>query len=386
MNANQPSRWIVAVGVVIILALAGGGLAVSLGRAQAPEPPRGLQSPELPQVTSNFIPVQGRLTDASGIPLDGDYQLTFRLYDTSSSVTALCEDTRVATVEQGLFQTYMLATGCSIDGRQLYLGIEVGEDGEMSPRRYIDNVPYAWSLRPGALISGTLGNNAIVDIENWGIEGRGLRAYAMAESGENYGVVGASRSPDGFGGYFYNNSADGAALKAGGTGIIQSVAPSYLWISGNGVRPYNQNDSTIIDMNNHGGADIRRGATIGSKNVMLPITIPGTLYGQEAKITALDLYWSGETQFDAITAILLRRQTGVCTESECFESLLHDSATHTCDNDVEPTGCTLHFDLNTNNVLSANSGVLYLTIELAFNGEASPIDFGGARLTLEYNP
>jgi len=29
--------------------------------------------------------------------------------------------------------------------------------------------------------------------------------------------------------------------------------------------------------------------------------------------------------------------------------------------------------------------VLYLTIELAFNGEASPIDLGGVRLTLEYD-
>ena len=49
-----------------------------------------------------------------------------------------------------------LAEDCAIDGRQLYLGIEVNSDGEMTPRRYIDNVPYAWSLRPGAKVEGSL--------------------------------------------------------------------------------------------------------------------------------------------------------------------------------------------------------------------------------------
>ncbi len=71
MKAKHGSHWMFAVGIVLILALAGGGLAVSLGRAQAPEPPRGVQAPDAPDVSSNFIPVQGRLTDAGGNPLDG---------------------------------------------------------------------------------------------------------------------------------------------------------------------------------------------------------------------------------------------------------------------------------------------------------------------------
>jgi len=37
----------------------------------------------------------------------------------------------------------------------------------MTPRQYVDNVPYAWGLRPGAIISATMGNNAILHIENW---------------------------------------------------------------------------------------------------------------------------------------------------------------------------------------------------------------------------
>ena len=75
----------------------------------------------------------------------------------------------------------------------------------------------------------------------------------------------------------------------------------------------------------------------------------------------------------------------MCTTSECFENILFDSADHVCELANEPTGCTVHYDLTDNNILSPTSGVLYLTLELAFSGEASPIDIGGARLTLEYD-
>jgi len=46
----------------------------------------------------------------------------------------------------------------------------------------------------------------------------------MAETGTNYGVVGASRSDEGYGGYFYNNNTEGGtglwAQSADGHGIV----------------------------------------------------------------------------------------------------------------------------------------------------------------------
>jgi hypothetical protein len=196
----------------LLLALLFSGLAL----AQEPDPdaaPRTL-SPDAPDASSHFIPIQGRLTDDSGNPLDGTYNMTFRLYGAYTGGTALCEDTRGVSVNNGLFSAYMEGAGCPIDGRQLYLSVQVGDDSEMAPRQFIDNVPYAWSLRPGAVISGSLGSNATLHIENWGAGGRGLRVYAMDETSTNYGIVGASRSPDGYGGYFYNNG--------GGVGLYAS--------------------------------------------------------------------------------------------------------------------------------------------------------------------
>lgn len=104
-----------------------------------------------------------------------------------------------------MISLYMQAAGCPIDGKQLYLGVEVGSDGEMTPRSFIDNVPYAWSLRPGANIIGAVGPGAILHIENSDPSGHGLRSYALSTSGLNFGVVGASMSPEGYGGYFYNS-------------------------------------------------------------------------------------------------------------------------------------------------------------------------------------
>jgi hypothetical protein len=366
--------------LVLVLAV----LFVGFASAQDGDEPREQISPAAVDAISNYIPIQGRLTDSAGHPLDGNYLLTFRLYDVSIGGTALCEYAIGANVDDGLFSTYIWADGCPIDGRQLYLGLEVGEDGEMTPRRYIDNVPYAWSLRPGAEVEYNL-SDPLLYLANTG-DGEGL--WSSSASGE--GVHGASLLGAGVAGYgidgpgVYGESLSGPAISA--KGPITSTEPSYLWISGNGVRPFNQTDSTIINMTNYGGAEILRGAETGNKHVMLPITIPGTLYGQPVRLTGLDLYWKGSTDLDGITAVLFRRQTGVCwdNDSSCFMSILHNLDDRSCDDDIYPDGCTVHFDLTTNNVLSSNSGILYLTIEFSFASADSPINFGGARLTLEY--
>ncbi len=392
MNGKRTltSVWI----AIMVLALLAG-----LAAAQGPEPPEGEVSTEgadgVAAAVADGIPIQGRLTDAGGTPLAGTFSIRFRLYADDLGTTMVCEDTNSVTVENGLFFSVIWGTCTSeeVDGRALYLGIQVGADPEMRPLQALYAVPYAYSLRPGAIINATLSGDAVVHIENSGTTGRALHAYATALTGENYGVVGASRSPDGQGGYFYNTGngvalhadSDGVAVLADGSGVIQSTAKSYLWIGGNGVRPYRQSDSTIIDMDTVGGAKITRGATAGNKNVMLPIAIPGPLYGQDVTISGMDIYWVGATDLDAVTAVLMRRQTGVCASATCYANILYDTADHVCDEGNFPTGCTLSYPLTSNNVLTADSGILYLTLELAFSGSTTWVEIGGVRLTLEHN-
>jgi hypothetical protein len=429
-------------------------LSISSGFAGPVTSERGPNAPEEVTGHSSFIPVQGRLTNASGNPLDGTYTISFRIYDDYDGGTALCSDLdNEVVVDNGLFYTYMSMVGCdAFDGRQLYLGIQVEDDAEMTPRQFIDNVPYAYGLRPGAVISDTIGNGPILHIENWAGDGRGLRSYAMSETGENYGVVGASRSPDGYGGFFYNNgggvglwanNTTGTALEAtsenglgiyatstndvaiwglsvyaGGVhgasgngagvegysvngpgvfansissvaieadGTIASTAPTYLWVSGSDAVPWHMNDSTFIFMDSNGGAYIEQGATVGVKYVALPVTIPGVLYGQNARITQIAIYFSAETEFDGITDIRVRRQEGVCPT--CYVEMLHDAADHGCEFGLpgNEEGCVLTFDLTTNNVLTSSSGVVHIGLGFNFGGVDTYVQLGGIRLTVEYH-
>ncbi len=342
----------------------------------------------------NYFPIQGRLTDSSGTPLNGDYSITFRLYDVLSGGVALCSDTNLVSVNNGLFSTRVWGNCASqINGTQLFLGIEVETDSEMVPRQPIYAVPYAWSLRPGAVIIGSVGPDPMLHLENSDPSGRGLRSYSTSATGTNYAIVAANESPDGYGVYAYNttsgvgvyaSSDSGVAIEAAGSGIIQSSAPSYLWVSGNGLRPYLQSDSTIINMDSIGGAKILRGATGGTKNVMLPITITGPLYGQNVKVTGLDIYFQCDTTFDGITAVLLRKQTGVCSNNACFQNILYDVTDYFCEDIANPTGCSHHWDLTANNIITPDTGVLYLTIELVFNAADTWVDIGGIRLTLSH--
>jgi len=152
-------KWTLLGSILAVLLLA---LAAGLTWAQGPEPPGESVQREgdvsVQGVVGAVIPIQGRLTDASGNPVpDGNYNITARIYNVSSGGTALCSDTDPVHVSNGLFNMYIdTCTPAILNGQQLWLGIQVGSDTEMTPRRPIYPVPYAWSLRPGAVISDTI--------------------------------------------------------------------------------------------------------------------------------------------------------------------------------------------------------------------------------------
>jgi hypothetical protein len=248
-------------GILILAVLATLALAVGIALAQETNPKENINEPSGPEDTaasvSSVVPIQGRLTDASGNPLTGSYNIRASLYDAGTGGTTLCSDLDTVSVDNGLFN--MNINGCTasdIDGKQLYLGITVGSDPEMTPRQAIYPVPYAWSLRPGAEISGTT-SGAIVHIENWDTSGRALRAYAMATSGVNYGVVGASRSSNGYGGYFYNTAAGDGVKGEGWFGVYGSGTSA-------GVRGQSESGWGVYGLSTNG--DGVGGATLAADN------------------------------------------------------------------------------------------------------------------------
>ena len=235
-------QWIL-IGMInlALLLLLTVGLTVRPGAGQvraqepAPEGSASTAGAEAEAAVGSRIPIQGRLTDASGNPLTGTYNIRFRLYDAALGGSVLCEDTNSVEVTNGLFNSEIWGDcgSSNITGQQLYLGIKVGADDEMTDRQAIYPVPYAFSLKPGANISGTVASDAVVHAENWATNGRGLRGWARAASGVNYGVIGGSWSPDGYGGYFDN---DGGGYALGVEGGMK------MTVDATGVHPINVGD------------------------------------------------------------------------------------------------------------------------------------------------
>ena len=178
-------------------------VAVGIGQAKGKEPvnQRGVQVDARPAAApmSDVVPIQGRLTDASGNPVpNGNYSITASLYDVSTGGVARCSDTDTVVVTNGLFNMEMdYCTASDINGDQLYLGIKVGSDPEMIPRQGIYAVPYAWNVRPGAIVKGAdsylfvpgsaLVKNLSTDSTRWDIQANGAaQIYRGGTAGGKY--------------------------------------------------------------------------------------------------------------------------------------------------------------------------------------------------------
>jgi len=94
----------------------------------------------------HVIRYQGTATDGAGVPLEGPYTVTCRLYDAATAGIKLWEEvTPNVTMTSGRFSlTLGTLTPLSLPFDQEYwVSIELNQDGEMSPRQKLGAVPYA---------------------------------------------------------------------------------------------------------------------------------------------------------------------------------------------------------------------------------------------------
>ncbi len=99
---------------------------------------------EVPQVIS----FQGCLNDTLGNPIeDNTYDLTFRLYTTSTGGSSIWNEEQEVVTSNGLFSV-MLGSASTLDITDfydpLYLSVQVEHDPELSPRYELGSSPYAF--------------------------------------------------------------------------------------------------------------------------------------------------------------------------------------------------------------------------------------------------
>lgn len=99
------------------------------------------KQPKVPRT----IRFQGALGDAQGVPLDGIFSLTFKLYDSETAGSLLWQEMQTQTIEGGLLDVE-LGSVTPLDlpfTKQYWLGVTVDTDPEMQPRFKLTAVPYA---------------------------------------------------------------------------------------------------------------------------------------------------------------------------------------------------------------------------------------------------
>ncbi|MBN1956323.1 MAG: hypothetical protein JW900_14920 [Anaerolineae bacterium] len=167
---------------------------------------------------------QGQLTDPSGNPVsDGNYQMTFRLYDIDNNLE--WEETQTVAVNDGLFNATIGAVNYitpTIFSQQLWLGVEVNGDGEMTPRQKLTGAPFAMTLVPGAVIVG--GSNIDADepgLLNFGDSGTGYTIAINTWAEVGLAIDGASVARQGV--VVENVTEHAASLSSqNGTAVIAS--------------------------------------------------------------------------------------------------------------------------------------------------------------------
>jgi hypothetical protein len=116
--------------------------------------PTGFALAEVPQTTT----YQGLLTDASGSPVtDGDYSLTFRIFDAETGGTELWSETQPSVaVSGGLFKVQLgsvtpLTLAFDVP---CWLEVQVGADPAQSPRIALTSVPYSYTAVQADQVDG----------------------------------------------------------------------------------------------------------------------------------------------------------------------------------------------------------------------------------------
>jgi hypothetical protein len=109
---------------------------------------------------------QGYLTNAAGVPINGTVQMVFSIYNVSSGGSPLWTETHSVTVSQGVYSV-ILGEGTIPNPINLlfdttyYLGVRAGTDPEMTPRKILTSVGYAFQ----ALNSEMLGGQKLSDLD-----------------------------------------------------------------------------------------------------------------------------------------------------------------------------------------------------------------------------
>ena len=231
-----------------------------------------LTVPAFPQAVPDPVPrtlaFQARLLDASGQPLNQQpLNLTLSLYDKAVGGTQLFTQTKSVAVTSGLVSaTLGPIPDFVFDGADLFLGVMVEPDPEMTPRLQVSSVAFAQRARRVDMIDASVTlAEGIVDgaaIADGAVSSADLGIGAVAAQHVQAGAIGSPAIADGS--IQTADLADGAVTAAKLDAASLPVAPNSV-----GGAEVIDNSLTAIDLatNSVGTAELSAGS-VGSSEVI----------------------------------------------------------------------------------------------------------------------
>jgi hypothetical protein len=201
-----------------------------------------------------MISYQGRVTDDTGVPVaDGTYNMRFRIYDDEAAGNLEWDSgTQSVDVEGGVFNVLLGESPqptLNLDFDEDYWLLVTFDGVNQTPRQRLTSAGYAYmasGLVPGTVVEGAVSGGGAIEGDNnaatgnvyggvfdvgpthsggygagvlgrntssagydnyggllmsWGLTGTGVKGWAVATTGQNYGVYGQSESNSGRGVY-----------------------------------------------------------------------------------------------------------------------------------------------------------------------------------------
>ncbi|NTW27229.1 MAG: hypothetical protein HGA36_02825, partial [Candidatus Moranbacteria bacterium] len=128
-----------------------------------------------PQQQAPLVDVSAYVVDNNNQELkNGQYDVSFSFYDGAADGTSIWNETQKIQIENGIINAYLgdvnpFPAGLTFGNRDYYLGIKIGTDSEMTPRKKVGAVPTA--VNTMYLQGKTVGNNQ-GDILQLGVGGK----------------------------------------------------------------------------------------------------------------------------------------------------------------------------------------------------------------------
>ena len=127
---------------------------------------------------SPLMNYQGKVANSDGTPLDGTVSIQFSMYDHETEGTALWSEVHSAVIIQNGIMNVLLGSinplpAHLFDGSDRWLGLQIGDDPEMSPRQQIVSVGYA--------LRADRANNADYAVEADMLDGQHASSFASGD-------------------------------------------------------------------------------------------------------------------------------------------------------------------------------------------------------------